>query len=110
MSETPPQYTPKGYRKRPDWETIFKFVDRALSSIQKDAIKKSFVSCGIASYGKKVSTQELNLKLQSVLLCEETDDTRVQSESEIEDSNINEACDKTGDLFVIEDSDDETEI
>jgi transposase-like protein len=110
MSETPPQYTPKGYRKRPDWETIFKFVDRALSSIQKDAIKKSFVSCGIASYGKKVSTQELNLKLQSVLLCEETDDTRVQSESEIEDSNINEACDKIGDLFVIEDSDDETEI
>jgi hypothetical protein len=85
LANGPQIFTPKGYRKRPDWETVIGFVSRAVTAIKKECIIKSFVVCGNKEKGERVPHQNLNNKLQSILIAENTDETDL-TENECEET------------------------
>ncbi len=87
----------KGIRKRPSWETIFKWVDEAAKSIAPEVIAKSFVCCGIKKNGEEVPFENLGSRLRALLApdAEQNDDelaapTEVDSEDEDDALQIDE--------------------
>jgi transposase-like protein len=103
FSEGKKEWTPKGYRKRPSWETVLEIVSKSVKEIKKETITKSFESCGIAENGRRVESEKLNHKLQSILLKQlneqteqdecESNDENVEDDDEIE---IDESLDESG--------------
>uniref|UniRef100_A0A914XQ42 HTH CENPB-type domain-containing protein n=1 Tax=Plectus sambesii TaxID=2011161 RepID=A0A914XQ42_9BILA len=67
FESAPPEYTRKGYRKRPSYQHILDMVSNAMNAIDSEAIKRAFRCCGIAAYGKIVPVDDLNERLQLVL-------------------------------------------
>jgi hypothetical protein len=53
-------FTSKGYRKKPNWETVLKFIANALKAIKNESIMKGYESCGIAPKGLRVEYEKLN--------------------------------------------------
>lgn len=92
IAEGPKEYTPRGVRKRPSWETIFKWVDEATNAIAPDVISKSFICCGITKNGEEVPFQQLGSRLRALLApnSEENSDeviaAPVETDSEDEDA------------------------
>lgn len=112
MSSGQKEFTPKGYRKKPNWETVLKFVADALKAIKKESIMKGFESCGIAPKGLRVEYEKLNSKLRSVLMgvsVEDSDIKAVESDSDQEslaivDANSDTEIDLTDEEIEIEDN------
>jgi transposase-like protein len=86
-SEGEKEFTKKGYRKRPNWNTILNFISNAVKEIKKESIIKSFKSCGVAEKGQRVEYEELNEKLKTVLMGITTEDADITNDSEEESDN-----------------------
>jgi hypothetical protein len=67
FENTPPEYTPKGYRKRPSYQALINFVDKAIQKISPEIIKRSFECCGIGEFGTDIPREKMNSKICDVL-------------------------------------------
>lgn len=67
VKEEPPEFTTKGYRKRPSYQKIVDMVISACDKIPSISIQRSFECCGIAANGLEVEIEILNHKLRSIL-------------------------------------------
>jgi hypothetical protein len=113
IAEGEKNYTPRGMRRRPSWETVFKWVDEAAKSVTPAVISKSFICCGIVKNGEEVPVGELGSRLRALLSPDAegvTDELQeVESESENEDDTLRieerEEGESNDDVSDIESSD-----
>lgn len=133
FSESTPEYTNKGYRKKPTYQNIVDFVDSAIKKISPEIIQRSFECCGIAEYSEEIEEGRLNARLRNVLesgssivnlfndnieVDEVPDNTEAETASDMENSEmsldfdaISESCHDENsaasiNLFEVSDEDD----
>ena len=96
MCDGPKEFTSKGYRRRPNWDTILGLISSAISTIKRETIIKSFECYGIAAKGVRVDSEKLNSKLQSILMgvsVEDSDMNAIESDDEDECDEVLEVVD-----------------
>lgn len=87
IAEGEKNYTPRGMRRRPSWETVFKWVDEAAKSITPAVISRSFTCCGIVENGGEVPVEELGSRLRALLSPDLEGVTEEPQEAESESDN-----------------------
>uniref|UniRef100_A0A914WZJ4 DDE-1 domain-containing protein n=1 Tax=Plectus sambesii TaxID=2011161 RepID=A0A914WZJ4_9BILA len=102
LRDTPPLYTPSGYRKRPSYQEIIDMVSLATDAIQMTAISRAFETCGIAPNGQEVPTALLNERLRDALSCEESVIGLREELSELNDDDDEGAGADSGDEVLEE--------
>ena len=94
FKNSPPSYTPSGYRRCPTYEESIGMVVKAMKAVTPDV--NAFRTCGIAPFGGDIPLDELNQRLRSVVFISNDEPVINQWEDEIDDDDSSSSYDDNG--------------